>query len=58
VRIAKIIEQAIKMRKIGGPTMDSRTRMTDESEDDFQLGNLSCVKSRCNINYLIVIVKD
>jgi hypothetical protein len=38
--------------------MDSRTRMTDESEDDFQLGNLSCVKSRCNINYLIVIVKD
>jgi len=33
------------MKKIRGPTMDSRIRMTDESEDDFQLGNLSCVLS-------------
>jgi hypothetical protein len=43
MRIAKIIEQAIKMGKIESSTMDSRTMRTNQSEDDFQLGNLSCV---------------
>jgi len=33
MRIAKRIEQAIKMGKIEGPTMDFRTIMRDESED-------------------------
>jgi hypothetical protein len=33
MRIAKRIEQAIKMGKIEGPTMDFRTIMRDEPED-------------------------
>ena len=33
VRITERIKQAIKMRKIGGPIMDSRTITRDESED-------------------------
>jgi len=41
MRIVKIIEQAIKMGKIKSSTMDSRTMRTNQSEDDFQLGNLS-----------------
>jgi len=41
MRIVKIIEQAIKMGKIESSTMDSRTMRTNQSEDDFQLGNLS-----------------
>jgi hypothetical protein len=43
VRIAERIEQAIEMKKIGGLTMDSRTIMRDESEDDSQVRNLSCM---------------
>ena len=44
IRIAKRIAQAIKMKKKnGGPTMDSRTITRDESKDDSQVGNLSCV---------------
>ena len=43
VRIAKRIEQVIKMGKIEGSTMNSRTIRTNESEDDFQLGNLGYV---------------
>jgi len=42
VRIAERIEQAIKMGKFEGSTMDSRIMWTNQSEDDFQLGNLSC----------------
>ena len=42
VRIAERIEQAIKMGKIGGLVMDSRTMMKDESEDGSQLGKFSC----------------
>jgi hypothetical protein len=42
VRIAERIEQAIKMEKIEGSTMDSRTVWTNKSKDNIQLGNLSC----------------
>jgi hypothetical protein len=41
VRIAERIEQAIKMGKIEGSTVDSRTMKRVESEDDSQLRNLS-----------------
>jgi hypothetical protein len=57
MRIAKIIEQAIKMGKIESSTMDSRTMRTNQSEDDFQLGNLSCV-SGLVINYSNASVRD
>jgi hypothetical protein len=39
--LEKKIEQAIKRGKIEGSTMDSRTVMRVESEDDSQLRNLS-----------------
>jgi len=56
MRIAKRIEQAIKMKKIGGPTMDSRTIMRDESEDDSQL--YGPTRSHYGINYSNAFVKD
>ena len=43
MRIVERIEQAIKMKKIEGPTMDFRTITRDELEDDSQVGNPSCV---------------
>jgi hypothetical protein len=41
VRIVEGIEQAMKMGKIEGSIIDSRTVMRIESEDDSQLRNLS-----------------
>jgi hypothetical protein len=38
VKIGKRIEQAMKRGKIEGSAMDSRMRMRDKSEDDFEGG--------------------